>query len=408
MAYDPMSGNPFVTTTTTPTGTTYAETKAATPEQVISFVNAENQVARAAGFQTPISGGTPAGNVVEILSSTSDSKTGKTTQVQRVTDGWGGTTTKTVTFDTAGVGDTTKTGTGLAKDTFISTFALIFGAAESNKGYVGKLYDLVSGYYKSGSSVSESLNLALRQAKTDNVIPEFTDRFKGLFALDDLYNAGKATYVPTIAEFMKTESDMATLLNNAGLSDLATQEFTGQLIGLNKSVLEVGNLISDVFNTIDYAPTQLKETLATYFPGVDRTAIAKAILTGPEGAAALAQKVKGISVLSAAGTQGLKVDLATAQDIASMGYDYNQALTGFGQISSDLPTYEKLQEMKLGTDVKTADAQALLQKSTFGKDIAAQEQIKTLAQEEAARFKGTAGIIGSKALASQARATGLI
>lgn len=297
----------------------------------------------------------------------------------------------------------------LALDTFINTLSLIFGTQEASKPYVSKLYELVSGFYKTGSTIDESLNLALRAAKEQNAIPEFTDRFKGLFALDEMKKAGKAVTVPTIAEFFATEAKMGEILTNAGLGDLATESFIGDnIIGKNKSVLEVGNLISDVFTAIDNAPTALKTDLQTYFPGVDRVSMAKAILMGPEGAAQLAQKVKGITVQSAASTQGLNVDLATAQDIASMGYGYNQALQGFGQVASALPTYEKLQEIQLGTDVKSSTAQAELQKSVFGQNIAEQEKIKKLGEQEAARFRGTAGILGSKALASQSRAAGLI
>lgn len=125
---------------------------------------------------------------------------------------------------------------------------------------------------------------------------------------------------------------MGEVLTNAGLGELATESFLGGVIGRQKSVNEVGLLISDVFNTIDYAPKELKDTLSTYFPGVDRVAIAKAILTGPEGAQALSQKIKGISVLSAAQQNGMSISLATATDIANRGYDYNAALTGYGQV----------------------------------------------------------------------------
>jgi hypothetical protein len=295
-----------------------------------------------------------------------------------------------------------------AKDTFVNTLKLTFGAKEAAQPYVTKLYDLVSGFYKSGSTEDEALNLAVREAKMNNSIPEFTKRFQGIFDLEDQLKAGKAVQVPTIAEFFAAEAKMGEVLTNAGLGDLANQEFLGGIIGKGKSVLEVGNLISDVFNTIDNAPTALKTDLQTYFPGVDRTSIAKALLTGPAGAAELSQKIKGYSVKSAFGTQGLNVDLNTAQDIANMGYDYNQALTGAGQVSQGLPTFEKLQEMRLGTDVKTTDAQAMLQNSIFGKNAAAQAAIDKAAQEEANRFKASSGIAGSKSLASQSRAAGLI
>ena len=291
----------------------------------------------------------------------------------------------------------------LALDTFKNTFALVFGRSEANKAYLSKLYDLVSGFYKTGSTIDEALNLAMYQAKEENAIPEFTDRFKGIFALNKMFQEGKAVQVPTIAEFFQAEAKMGEVLNQAGLGDLATQEFLGNIIGTGKSVLEVGNIISDVFTTIDNAPKALKDTLSTYFPGVDRVSLAKALLTGPEGAAALSKKVKQVSVLSAAGTQGLTVDMATAGDIAAQGYGYQEALTGFGQIARELPTYQKLQEIEAGKAVGAAGVQSQLQSSVFGKDIQEQMAIEAAAQREVNRFRGQAGTIGSRSLASQNR-----
>jgi hypothetical protein len=64
----------------------------------------------------------------------------------------------------------------LALDTFKATLGLLFGKDEVNKAYVGKLYSLVSGFYKTGSEVDEAINLALYQAESENAIPEFTSQ----------------------------------------------------------------------------------------------------------------------------------------------------------------------------------------------------------------------------------------
>jgi len=278
----------------------------------------------------------------------------------------------------------------LASDTFRATLGLLFGATEAAKPYVTQLYGLVSNFYKTGSSVEEALNLALYQAENEKAIPEFTKRFAGLFSIRDMKQKGMAVTVPTIAEFFATEAKMGEVLTNAGLGDLATEDFLGGIIGQNKSVLEVGNLISDVFTSIDYAPTELKTTLQTYFPGVDRTAIAKAILTGKEGAQELSQKVKGISVLSAAQQQGVKMDLPTATNIAKQGYDYQQALTGFGQVKR-LERADTLAQFTGGSFTATQ-----AQNAVFGKSIKEQMTIEELAKQEEARFQGSSGRFASK------------
>lgn len=299
------------------------------------------------------------------------------------TGGAGGTTTVTAVPGSTGL-STTGTRT-LAADTFANTLAVIFGAQEASQPYVAKLYSLVSNYYKTGSTVDEALNLAIREARTTNVIPEFTKRFAGIFALDDQLKAGKAVSVPTIAEFFAAEAKMGEVLTNAGLGDLATQEFLGGVIGKGKSVLEVSNLISNTFSTIDNAPAALKATLSTYFPGVDRASIAKALLTGAEGAAALDKKIKGISVLSAAGSQGITTDLATASDVAAQGYDYQQALTGFGTVNQ----LQRANTIAEFSGNKFTQAQAM--SATFGKSIEEKNKLEQLAATEQGRFGASSG-----------------
>ena len=273
----------------------------------------------------------------------------------------------------------------LAFDTFKATLGLLFGKDEAGKAYVSKLYSLVSGFYKTGSEVDEAINLALYQAESENAIPEFTSRFKGIFALRDAKQKGAAISVPTIAEFFATEAKMGEVLTGAGLGDLATESFLGDIIGKQKSVNEVASLIGDVFNTIDYAPKELKATLSTYFPGVDRVSIARAILTGPEGAQALSQKIKGVSVLSAGAQYGIPVDLATATDIANRGFDYNSALAGFGQVSS-LGRAGDLARMS-GGDFTQAQAQS----AVFYKDSANLAQLSKIKETEENRFASQVG-----------------
>ena len=274
----------------------------------------------------------------------------------------------------------------LASDTFKATLGLLFGKEEASKSYVNKLYSLVSGFYKSGSEVEDAINLALYQAESENAIPEFTSRFAGIFALRDAKQKGAAVTVPTIADFFKTEAKMGEVLTNAGLGDLATESFLGGIIGKNKSVNEVGLLISDVFNTIDYAPKELKDTLSTYFPGVDRVSIAKAILTGPEGAQALSQKIKGISVLSAAQQNGMSISLATATDIANRGYGYNEALTGYGQVRG-LGRANELAGLTGG-----AFTQEQAQNSIFMKNANDLSQLASIKETEVNRFASDTGL----------------
>jgi len=294
-------------------------------------------------------------------------------------------------------GTTTESERTLAKDTFANTLALMMGKNESAQPWVQEMYQLASGFYKTGSTIDESLNFALYEAKDKGLAPQFTKRFKGVFALQERLQKGEAISVPTIAEFVKAESDMGDVLREAGLTDLANQEFLGDIIGTGKSVLEVGRIISQTFEAIDTAPKSLKDTLNQYFPGVDRVSIARALLSGPEGYKALQNKVEAVGILSAAGSQGINVDLATAGDIAARGFNYEQALTGFGQVNQ-LQRANVLAEFEGG---KYTQQQA--QKAVFEQSQAEKDRLEALKLKEMARFQGGPGLAPSALRGQRAR-----
>lgn len=286
----------------------------------------------------------------------------------------------------------------LARDTFKNTLALFFGKDEVEKPWVNALYGVTSKYYNSGSTIDESINLSVQDARNNPELKTFADRFSGIYALQDRLVKGEAITVPTVAEYFKSESSMGDVLRQAGMPDLANQKFLGDILGLGKSVLEVTNLINNTFASIDNAPEALKKDLQTFLNlGVSKTDIAKALLTGKEGAAELNKKVLGLSAMSAAKSQGITVDMATAADIAARGYDYNESLVGFANVKR-LERGQMLGKMS-GIDFTQKDAIA----AQFESSVAAQDKIAKIGEEEINRFSGRSG-----RLQSQNRAQGLI
>jgi len=292
----------------------------------------------------------------------------------------------------------------LAINTFKNTFALLAGSDEANKPYVDKLYTLISGFYKTGSTIEESLNLALYEAEVRKTIPEFTERFEGIFKLRDMLKSGVAIQVPTIAEFVKSEAELGQVMIRAGFSDLANQKFLGGILGLGKSVKEVTALIDETFKSIDNAPEALKKDLQSVAPGADRTSIARALLLGKEGAAALNKQIAATSVFSAFKSQNLNIDMSTAGDYAARGYDYAETLKSAGEVATAKPTYQKLTEISTGKKVESTDAQLGLQKAIFEKNLNEQQKIDEEAKKEIARFSASPGTAGSRSLASSNRA----
>lgn len=296
----------------------------------------------------------------------------------------------------------------LAQDTFKNTLALFFGANEMAQPWANALFKVVSGYYKSGSTIDESLNLALQEARNNPVLEPFTKRFAGVYALQDRRAKGEAIDVPTIAEFFKSQETLGDRLRQVGLGDLATNEILGEVLGTGKSVSAVLNLVNDVFMTIDNAPEALKKDLQVVAPGIDRTSIAKALLLGKRGADELQKQIKEATVLSAAKSQGVGLENALAADIAARGFDYNTSLANFGTVAKGAQPLQKLTEISTGQAVKPAAAQESLIKSLFQQDVKAQEQIRLEAEKEAARFSGGSGTFGSRSLASRNRANRVI
>jgi hypothetical protein len=292
----------------------------------------------------------------------------------------------------------------LSVDTFKNTLALFFGVKEMSQPWANALFKVVSSYYKTGSTIDESLNLALQDARNKPELKPFTDRFAGVFALQDRRAKGEAVDVPTIAEFFKSQEELGTRLRDVGLGDLATNEILGEVLGTGKSVAAVLNLVDDVFMTIDNAPEQLKRDLQSVAPGVDRTSIAKALLLGKRGAEELQKKIKEVSVISAAKSQGIGINDTLAADLAARGVDYGTALTNFGTVAKGAQPLQKLTEISTGQAVKPVDAQESIIKSLFQQDVKEQERIRLEAEKEAARFSGTSGLLGSQSLASRNRA----
>jgi hypothetical protein len=113
-------------------------------------------------------------------------------------------------------GGTSSTPAGtLAIDTFKSTLGLFVGKEEMNKPWVTQLYKSTSKFYKSGSTVEESFNMAIQDVQNNPDMAEFTKRFKGIYDLTDKRRKGEAVYVPTVAEYFATEKTMGDSLRQS-------------------------------------------------------------------------------------------------------------------------------------------------------------------------------------------------
>ena len=301
------------------------------------------------------------------------------------------------------------TGPTLAKDVFKQTLALYFGDTELTKGWMDELYNAVSKFYRNGTDVATSLNMALLDSRNNPNLKAFTDRFKGIYALQDLRQAGKPVSVPTIAEYVAAQKGMADILNEAGLGDISTEQFTGELIGKGNSVSTVADKIGNVYQRIDMAPKEIKDVLGRYFPTVDRTTLAKTILLGEKGVAQLVDELNKYDVLAAAEQQGIAATGAKgivggvteerAGEYARGGGTYASLLPKFAQVKRVTPELAKLSGISKVKDI----GQLGVEQAIISGLSQPMETIQQLGEEEIGRFSGKAGR-AELGLASQRRA----
>ena len=384
---------------------TYAFTKVGTTGltqgQIEAKANAASVAALTGGTVDPVTGYVKAPTTVSttkfpksgtILRYKPGSKSG--TRIPVYADGAGGEFDGEESNDPTNPGSTGFTDTGtitLAKNTFANTLALLIGETEAGQPWVEELRELAQGFINTGSTTEEAINLALRDAKAKGKAGKFVTRFSAIFKLQDRLNAGETVTVPTIAEYVKSEEALGDVFRRVGLGELATQEMASKILGdANKSVAEATDLIMNVFSSIDNAPEVLKNDLKTYFPGADRTSIAKALLLGKEGALELTKKVKSIEQLSAAKSQGVGISLAEGADLAAMGADYGTSLGKFAEVKR----LERGQSLGRMSNIDFTQQEAI--SSQFAGNAAADEKIRRIKEQEMNRFSGASGRLASQ------------
>jgi len=286
----------------------------------------------------------------------------------------------------------------LAIDTFKATLALFFGQSEMAKPWVNELYNVTSKYYKTGSTIDESFNLALQDSRNNPALTEFTKRFQGIYALQDKKAAGQAVSVPTIAEYYNAQAKMGDVLRQAGLGSIATEDYLGGVIGKGLSVTDVGNYISGIYTEIQNLPKDIKDSVMTNYPNMDSVSLAKAILTGDKGFTQLQKELTSQTIFGAAKRQGIAYDpilnpggvtMERATEYAAEGLDLATGLTKFGQVAAAAPTVSKLSQITANKDL--ALTQANLESAVIKKTASEMRKMEQLTEEEVARYRGSAG-----------------
>jgi len=247
--------------------------------------------------------------------------------------------------------------------------------------------------------VEDSISKGYTAETISALLPQ-TEAYKARFKGNEgRLAAGLAAYSP--AEYLQAEDTYAEILNRFNLGDLATREQFADLISNRKSASEVADLVQNVYFRINNADPALREQLKQLkdFGGLSNADLAKALLTGKEGAQSLKQKIAGYEVATEAAARNLSP--IRAQELANLGVTREQARAGFETIAQTQPTYEKLSDIynraaapatKEAAAVRSGQFQQELEKEQF--QGLRSEQRARLAQQEQAAFMGSSGTEG--------------
>jgi len=224
--------------------------------------------------------------------------------------------------------------------------------------------------------------------------PEFKERFSGIEKYKQKYAtdiaANRKALAPTPEQYITLEQDYQFTLNRYGLGDLATRQNFAELVANDVSPYELQNRIGKAYDKVKNADDLLKQELRTYFPTLDSSDFARALLTSdsPENMAAqLERKVKRAEIGSEMTRFGFRPSMTTAQELETLGVTREAARTGFGKIAEQLQPTEKLAQIYEGT---AAGIQEELTAEQF-KGLQSQRR-KRLEEQEKATFAGSSGV----------------
>jgi hypothetical protein len=247
------------------------------------------------------------------------------------------------------------------------------------------IFDTITSLVQEGF---EGLALTLQLRAT----PQYKQRFSGN---ELLRQRSPSTPQLSPEEYLLIERQYGNILTTYGSADIATRDNFAELIGNQVSANELQQRFELAINKVRNADPALRQQLVQAFPTIQETDIARALLLGKEGSEYLGRKVRTAEIGAEAVTFGLGTERAVG--IEQLGVTREMARQGFGAISRQLPTLEKLGSI---FREDTAELQQELEREQF-QNVESRRR-RRLVESEQALFGAEAGL-GSSALRSQTR-----
>jgi hypothetical protein len=197
-------------------------------------------------------------------------------------------------------------------------------------------------------------------------------------------------------EYLQQEKDYGQYFKEYGVQDLATRTQMATLIGNDVSAIEAKNRIGLAVDRVKNADANIMKELKTYYPTLNDKDLVSYFLNPVQALPELKRKVTASEIGAAAIGQGFK-GATDALGLADYGVDRAEALAGYADIKSVLPTSEKLSDIygEAGIDYTQATGEAEFLKQN--QDAA--EKRKRLRSMERASFMGNTGMTGNAGLA---------
>ena len=250
------------------------------------------------------------------------------------------------------------------------------------------LVPIIRGYMEDDLGVEQ----AKLKLKTE---PVYKSRFKG-----NELRLSKGLNVLGESDYLELENDYSETLRSYGLSDyfgvvkdansrLARQQKMAEVIGSDISAVEFKDRIKTVVTRVNMADENTKTSLRALYDITD-TDLVKYFLNPAEGTDRLKEKVTAAEISAASMTQGLGMtSLGTAEELARLGIDRAEALSGYSKIAEYLPTAEKLSAIY--NNEKITYNKATGEEEEFKGLASAKRKRERLAQSETSSFSGGPG-----------------
>lgn len=202
-----------------------------------------------------------------------------------------------------------------------------------------KEYDLLSLSTKmwnfmtqTGSMDPTAIGLWLEQQN------EFKSRFPAI-------EARRKAKLPPISpqEYVTYEREARQLMQAAGLPPGFYDRYSDftSLITKDVSIREVGQRIEQGYNFVARATPQVRAAFAKFYGANSDAAIAAYFLSPNVATDVILENARKAQIAGAGAQMGLNLNLTTADRLADMGVDYEEALAGMAQIAELAPLFDE-------------------------------------------------------------------